>query len=161
MGISIEIKAVQLVNVAPPIVVTELGISIEVKAVQLVNADSPIVVTEFGIVILVSAQPRNANSPMLVTLLGITEFLHPETKVLVSVSMMALQLSRLSYTGLPCSMFMLVRFGHASKAVFLMYVTEEGMVMLVMPELLKAKFSMLSTAFGIAMSVRFVQLANA
>lgn len=81
--------------------------------------------------------------------------------VLVLVSMMALQLSRLSYTGLPCSTIIVVRFGHASKAVSLMCVTEEGMVMLVRPVWAKAKFPMLSTALGIAMSVRFGQPVNA
>ena len=161
LGISIDFKAVQKVNASTPIVMTELGISIEVKALQPEKDELPILVTELGIVILVNVQLRNAYAPMLVTLVGITEFLHPEIKVLVSVLMMALQLSRLSYTVLPCSTLMVVRFGHASKAVATMSVTEAGMVMLVKPERAKAKFPMLSTFSGITMSVRFGQPENA
>ena len=43
-------------------------------------------------------QPLNAHAPMCVTVLGISVPLHPVTKVFVAVSMIALQLSRLSYT---------------------------------------------------------------
>lgn len=81
LEISTEVKAEQYANADPPIVVTELGISIEVKAVQSSKDPLPIVSTEFGIVMLANVQLRNANSPMLVTLVGITEFLHPEINV--------------------------------------------------------------------------------
>ena len=51
--------------------------------------------TELGISMLVSPeQLENAHSPMMETELGIIVFLHPDTKVLVAVSMMALQLLR-------------------------------------------------------------------
>ena len=39
-------------------------------------------------------QPQKAEFPMLVTLFGMTLFLHPAIKVLVSVSIIELQLSR-------------------------------------------------------------------
>ena len=39
-------------------------------------------------------QPSKAEFPMLVTLFGMTLFLHPAIKVLVSVSIIELQLSR-------------------------------------------------------------------
>ena len=42
------------------------------------------------------SQPRKAYSPMLVTELGMIVFLHPVISVLVAVSIMALQLFRLS-----------------------------------------------------------------
>ena len=82
--------------------VTEFGMVTEVKPVQPKNADTPMPVTEFGMVTEVKpVQPENADPPMLVTEFGITVVLQPETKVLVSVSIMALQLPRLSYFGLP------------------------------------------------------------
>ena len=40
------------------------------------------------------AQPQKASTPIEVTLLGIIVFLHPPIRVLVDVSIMALQLSR-------------------------------------------------------------------
>ena len=39
-------------------------------------------------------QPQKAQFPILVTLFGMTLFLHPAIKVLVSVSIIELQLSR-------------------------------------------------------------------
>ena len=54
-------------------------------------------VTLLGMVIAVSEeQEPKAYSPMLVTLLGILVFLQPLIKVFVAVSMIALQLLRLS-----------------------------------------------------------------
>ena len=46
-------------------------------------------------------QSSKALSPMLVTLAGMTVFLHPKTKLLSIVFIMALQLLRLSYTLFP------------------------------------------------------------
>ena len=77
--------------------VTELGIVTDVKPMQLQKASSPMLVTELGIVTDVKpSQPRKAYSPMLVTELGMIVFLHPVISVLVAVSIMALQLLRLS-----------------------------------------------------------------
>ena len=45
-------------------------------------------------------QPEKAANPIDVTLLGIIVFWHPLINWFVAVSMMALQLSRESYTGL-------------------------------------------------------------
>ena len=65
---------------------------------QLKNAYSPTLDTLFGIVILFKVlQPANAVLPILVTLSGISVFLHPKIKVLVSVSIIALQFSLESY----------------------------------------------------------------
>ena len=59
-------------------------------------------VTLLGIMTSVSpVQPLKASPPMLVTLLGMIVFLQPDISVLEAVSMMALQLSRESYTALP------------------------------------------------------------
>ena len=53
-------------------------------------------VTLFGIVKEVKPLPQKEPAPIVVTLEGINVFLHPTIKVLVAVSMMALQPSRLS-----------------------------------------------------------------
>ena len=67
-------------------------------------------VTLFGIEIEVRPlHPRNALKPILVTLFGMTVFLHPAIMVLDAVSIIALQLSRESYLGLPLSTLMEVR----------------------------------------------------
>ena len=69
----------------------------EVKPEQYSNAPSPILVTEFGMVIEVKPeQPENAAFPILVTEFGVIVFLHPAISVFVLVSIIALQLSRLS-----------------------------------------------------------------
>ena len=61
------------------------------------NAPSPIEVTELGIVTEVSPlQILNAPFPIEVTELGMMVFLHPAISVLEDVSMIALQLLRLS-----------------------------------------------------------------
>ena len=85
---------------------------IATRPVQALKALSPIIVTLLGIVTLVSpVHSRNAASPMLVTLLGIVVFWQPAINVFVAVSIIALQLSRLSYFVLPVSTVMLVRPG--------------------------------------------------
>ena len=67
-------------------------------------------VTLSGMVTLVRlSRPENASSPMLVTLSGITVVLHPSISVLVSVSIIALQLFLLSYVLLFGFTEMLVR----------------------------------------------------
>ena len=61
-------------------------------------------------------------------------FLQPLIIVLLSVSIIALQLSRESYLEFPASIFMLVRPVQQLNAEPEMLVTEFGMLMLVKPE---------------------------
>lgn len=69
------------------------------------------VVTLFGIVMSVSpAQSANANAPILLTPSGITVVLHPEISEFDALTIMALQLLRLSYTVLPLSTTIELRF---------------------------------------------------
>ena len=70
---------------------------------------------------------------MLVTDEGMVVVLQPATRVLLAVSIMALQLSRESYFVLPASTLMLVKPVQPSNALSPMLVTDEGMVMLVKP----------------------------
>ena len=64
-----------------------------VMPLQPLNADFPMLVTPFGNISSVKpVQPQKAPSPMLVTLFGMTLFLHPTINVLVSVSIIELQL---------------------------------------------------------------------
>lgn len=58
--------------------------------------------------LLRSEQPQNEYDPIVVTELGIIVFWHPTTKVFDTVSIIALQLLRLSYFVLPDSTVMLV-----------------------------------------------------
>ena len=75
---------------------------IEFSPLQPENASSPIKVTVLGMVIEVSPlQFVKAQFPIEVTELGMMVFGHPAIRVLEDVSMMALQLLRLSYTVLP------------------------------------------------------------
>ena len=75
--------------------VTLFGNVSSVKPRQPRKAKSPMLVTLLGNVSSVKpVQPSKAESPMLVTLLGMTLFLHPTINVLVSVSIIELQLSR-------------------------------------------------------------------
>ena len=67
------------------------------------------------------------------TLLGIIVFEHPFIKVLVAVSIMALQLSRESYFGLPLSTLIDVKPLQPKKALSPMDVTLLGMVRDVRP----------------------------
>ena len=78
-------------------------------------------------------QYSKADSPMDVTLLGIIVFEHPFIKVLVAVSIMALQLSRESYFGLPLSTLIDVKPLQPKKALSPMDVTLPGMVRDVRP----------------------------
>ena len=82
----------------------------EVRLLQPSKAYFPILVTELRIVIVVRlSHPSKAPCPILVTVLGITAFLHPAIKVLDFVSIMALQLSLLSYFAFPSSTIIEVR----------------------------------------------------
>ena len=85
-----------------------MGIVTDVKPLHM-NAKEPIEVTLFGIVIEVKPlQYENAEEPIEVTLLGIIVDLQPEIRVLVSLSIIALQSSRESYLILPSSTIILV-----------------------------------------------------
>ena len=70
---------------------------------------------------------------MLVTDEGMVVVLQPATRVLLAVSIIALQLSRESYSVLPASTLMLVKSVQLENTFFPMLVTDEGMVMLVKP----------------------------
>ena len=75
--------------------VTLLGNVSSVKPLQYAKAKFPMLVTLLGNVSSVKPlQPLKALYPMLVTLLGMILFLHPTINVLVSVSIIELQLSR-------------------------------------------------------------------
>ena len=74
---------------------TLLGNVSSVNSLHQPKAESPMLFTLLGNVSSVKpVQPSKAESPMLVTLLGMMLFLHPAIKVLVSVSIIELQLSR-------------------------------------------------------------------
>ena len=105
-----------------------LGSVIEVKP-QFSNASFSMLTTPLGMVIDFRFERLSkAYWPIEVTLLGIEVFVHPHTKVLVAVSMMALQLLRESYFVLLASTFIEVRPPHPRKALFEMFVTLEGIV---------------------------------
>ena len=90
---------------------------IDVRPVHCMKAKLPISVTLLGIVTDVRPeQPKKAPPSIDVTLLGISVFLQPAIRVLVAVSMIALQLSRESYTVFPFSTDMDVRLGQLEKA---------------------------------------------
>ena len=109
MGIVILVRPLQCWNAYSPMVVAELGISTLVSPLQPANAHLPMVITEFGIMMLASSVIKaNAHSPMVVTEFGITVVLQPSSSVLLDVSMMALQLLRESYIGLPLATVILV-----------------------------------------------------
>ena len=91
-----EVRPPQRQKASVPMWVTELGMMTDVRPVEL-KAWLAMKVTELEIVIDVRpAQKAKALSPMEVTELGITVFMHPAIRVLVVLSMMALQLLRLS-----------------------------------------------------------------
>ena len=111
---------------------------------------------------LVRAEPSKADSPMLVTLVGTMVLMQPIISVLEAVSIMALQLFRLSYIALALSTTILVKPMHQEKADSPMLVTLLGIVTLVKPEqLAKASFPMLVTLLGISILVRPEQLKKA
>ena len=104
------VRPVQSWNAPSPINVTELGMVMLVSPLQPQNASSPIDVTELGISMLVRPlKLSKAELPIAVTVLGIIVFSQPTIKVLDAVSIIALQLLRESYFGLPLSTTMLVR----------------------------------------------------
>ena len=78
-------------------------------------------------------QPLKALSPIEVTELGMVVFLQPASKVLVAVSIIALQLSLESYLELPLSTTIDSKPLQPEKALPRIEVTELGMVTLVKP----------------------------
>ena len=97
--------------------------------VQPEKALLPIEVTELGMEILVrDEQPEKALSPMEVTVFGMTLLLQPNIKVLLLVSMMALQLSLLSKTGLSVDTIMETREEQLPNALLPIVVTVWGIV---------------------------------
>ena len=78
-----------------PIDVMLFGIVSEVRPVQPLKAEPSIVVKLlWNVTDFKPVQPLKAELPIFVTLLGITVFIHPETKVLEYESIIALQLLR-------------------------------------------------------------------
>ena len=99
---------------------------------------------------------------MLVTDEGMVVVLQPATRVLLAVSIIALQLSRESYFVLPASTLMLVKPVQRSNAYLPKLVTDEGMLTLVRPvQSLNAPCPMLVTDEGMVMLVKPVQRENA
>ena len=99
---------------------------------------------------------------MLVTELGITVFLHPATKLLKPLRMIALQLSLESKVVLSDATEIVSSKGQLPKGLFPMDVTELGIVMevnLEQPE--KALFPILYTELGIVMEVKLEQSSKA
>ena len=94
---SIFLKREQFIKTLPPIVFTERPIVMVSKEEQPAKAPLPILVTPSGIVIESrEEQPPKATLSILVTELGITVLLQPTIRVFVAISIIALQLSRLS-----------------------------------------------------------------
>ena len=120
-------------------------------------------VTPAGISILVNPlQYLNAEFPMDVTPAGIFVFLQPCIRVFVSFSIMALQLSLLSYTVLPASTTMLVNPLQLLNTESPMDVTPAGISMLFNPlQPLNAYSPMDVTPAGIFMLVNLLQPLNA
>ena len=102
LGTTIDLSDSQKEKAPCPIQTKVLGILTNEREEQCIKAYAPILVTPSGIIIeLRWKMEANAYSPMLVTVFGIIVFLHPATKVLVAVCIIALHLLRLSYMGLP------------------------------------------------------------
>jgi hypothetical protein len=100
LGIAILSNEVQPEKAPDWIFVTDSGMVILVSEVQPLKP--PIVVTDSGIAMLSSeVQLEKAFHPISVTEFGITVVLQPATRIFVAVSIIALQPSRESYTGLP------------------------------------------------------------
>lgn len=108
-----------------PKLITELGIVMEVKLLQSEKQWSPTLVTELGMAMEVKLlQPEKQEAPRLVTEFGINVFLHPANNLLVEVSMIALQFSLESYTGLAVSTVICSRLLQPAKQLSPKRVTE-------------------------------------
>ena len=119
-------------------------------------------VTLLGIVKEVKEEQRkNAPSPMLVTLLGISVLWQPAMIVLVAVSIIALQFSRLSYAEFLLSTTMEVRDWQSEKAPSPILVTLSPIVIEVRElQCSNAQSPMLVTLLGIVTEVKEEQTEN-
>lgn len=125
----------------------------DVREEQYAKLLSPKLVTDVGIVIEVrEEQPQKQPSSKLVTEEGIIVFIHPESMVLLSVLIIALQFSRESYKGLLSSTVIDVRAEHPKKHpppnfvtlyVKPSYVTFSGMITSLVEPLYFANFAVL------------------
>ena len=123
-----EVRLWQYAKVCISKRVTLSGIVISVMLLHPKKAAVSMLVTFSGIVIDVkSRQLENAHNPLLETSLGIIVFLHPRINLLVAVSIIALQLLRLSYLGLPDCTIMEVRLLQWKKAELPIFVILLGM----------------------------------
>ena len=95
---------------------------------------------------------------MLVTLLGMVEFMQPAINVLLSLSMIALQLSLESYLALLGATTIDVKLEQLRKATSPMLVTPLPMTTEVkLEQLAKAELPMLVTLLGISTEVKLEQ----
>ena len=95
----IDVREVQSQKQLDSKLVTEDGMSMDVREEQPRKHSSPKLVTDDGMSMdLREEQSEKQPSPKLVTEDGMTVVLHPRIIVLVDVSIIALQLSRESYT---------------------------------------------------------------
>ena len=107
-------------------------------------------------------QLEKALSPMLVTLLGITDVEHPTIKVLLLVSIIALQPLRESYTVFPSATMISMRLLQPEKRALPISITLLGIVIVVrLLQYPKATSPMLVTLSGILMVVRPLQSLKA
>ena len=148
-----DVRASQKAKAKPFMAVTPSGIVIEVSDVHPSKADSPMRVTLLGIAIeAMCFLPRNAFGDIAVIPSGIMVVLLPASKVFVLVMMMALQLLRLSYVGLPSSTT-IVESGQRENARSPIEVTLFGMTIEVKEQDSKVYVPILVTVFGIVISL--------
>ena len=130
-GIIMLLSEVQPSKAPSPIHSTDSGIIMLLSDEQPSKAPSPIFFTDSGIIMLLSdEQPSKALSPIFVTDSGIIVDLQPKIRVFVFVSIMALQPSRESYTGLSSATTILSSDAQLVKAYHPILATESGRVML-------------------------------
>ena len=132
---------------------------IDFKSGHEQKALKPILETYCGIVnAVIPSHLSKAWSPILVTLSGIMAFLHPAINLFVEVSIIALQLLRLSYFRLFASTVIDMRLGQWRKMKFPMLVTLCGMsIVLRLMQSQKASLPMVVMLFGRLIDSRLVQ----
>ncbi len=127
-------KLLQPQNALSSISVTLNGISTLVKPMQPSKAKLPISVTLDGISTLIKPmQPSKAEPHIPVILDGIFVFLHPNTRVLLAVSIIPLQFSLLSYFAFPSDTFRLSKLLQPPNAPLSIFITLDGISTLVKP----------------------------
>ena len=134
----------------------------EDNPLQSEKQKSPKLVTELGIVMEVKLeQSLKQLCPKFVTELGISVLLQPTIKVLVNVSIIALQFSLESYTVLPASTDIFSKPIHPKKHSPPKLVTELGMIMEFKPlQPLKQLCSNTVTELGMVIEVKPLQSAK-